>query len=157
MNNTVAPFLHPRGWTPTSRSALVSLLLIASPACAQSPPASPPQAPSAAMPSMPGQNPPLPQSMPQSVPAKRIENHACKSSHTPVNLARIPAEGTTTLSYRIGTDGTVKDVAVTRSSGIDALDKAAAECVATWRFSPAMQNGKPVEVDKVLDLPWETR
>src|ERR1700689_2472557 len=107
----------------SARCALVSLLLIASPACAQSPPASLPQAPSAAMPSMPGQNPPPPQTLPQSVPAKRIENHMCKSSNAGVNPTRIPAESTTSLSYRIGTDGTVTDVVVTRSSGIDALDK----------------------------------
>ena len=50
------------------------------------------------------------------------------------------------LGFTIKIDGTVTNVAVKRSSGDGTLDRLVAHCVELWRYKPAMQNGRPVEV-----------
>jgi TonB family protein len=77
-------------------------------------------------------------------------NEPCKSSYHP---DRIP-KPSTTVSYRIATDGTVKDATVVQSSGVPVFDSAAVNCVASWRFFPATQNGQPVEVGQALEVNW---
>lgn len=65
------------------------------------------------------------------------------------DAARLRSEqGQIILSYRIATDGGVKNVVVTQSSGHDDLDAAAVACVSHWRYQIASQNGKPVELDR---------
>jgi len=54
--------------------------------------------------------------------------------------------GETQLNFHIGTDGAPKDITVATSSGFPDIDQAAASCLATFRYNPAMQNGQPVEV-----------
>jgi len=46
---------------------------------------------------------------------------------------------------------------VTQSSGVAELDKAAAECAATWHYKPAMENGKPIAVSFTVRIPWHVR
>lgn len=65
--------------------------------------------------------------------------------------------GTTTLTFHITTAGTVKDVAVVRSSGYDRLDQAAMACVAPWRYKPAVRNGRNVEVPWKVQIVWNLR
>jgi TonB family protein len=69
------------------------------------------------------------------------EYRACRQNYYPSE--RLPADfkGITSLTFHIEPDGGVKDVAVTKSSGIDGLDQAAANCVAQWHYNPAMRNG----------------
>src|SRR5689334_7589073 len=50
--------------------------------------------------------------------------------------------GTVVLAFRITVDGEVKDPAVVRSSGFQGLDEAAIKCVSTWRYRPAVRDGK---------------
>ena len=61
-----------------------------------------------------------------------------------------------TYSYRIGTDGSTKDIKLTKSSGDADLDKATLDCVALWKFFPAVQNGKAVEIDRNGGQHWRT-
>jgi len=77
-------------------------------------------------------------------------NRACNSSSKP---DRIP-NSATTVSYRIWTDGTVRDAAVEQSSGVPAFDSAVVRCVSSWRFFPVTQNGRPVEVGLGLRVNW---
>jgi TonB family protein len=69
-------------------------------------------------------------------------------------LGRIRAAGVTRLSYRIATDGGVKDVVVTVPSGNPQLDKAALSCASEWHFFPATHDGKPVEFDEKTQIVW---
>lgn len=52
-------------------------------------------------------------------------------------------ESDVTLLVTVGTDGAVTDPQVAESGGA-AFDEAALTTVRTWRFVPAMQNGKPI-------------
>ena len=54
-------------------------------------------------------------------------------------------QGTVVIRAKIGTDGFVHAVEVTRSLGMG-LDQKAEEAVWLWRFEPAMRNRKPAEV-----------
>jgi protein TonB len=53
-------------------------------------------------------------------------------------------QGTVLLRLYIGADGAVERVATLRSSGVPALDEAAAAALARWRFLPAQSGGQPV-------------
>jgi TonB family protein len=63
----------------------------------------------------------------------------------------------TVLSYFIGTDGVVKNVAVTASSGVPDLDRQAMDCVSAWRFFPVYRNGDAVEVDRTYTVKWQAK
>lgn len=67
---------------------------------------------------------------------------------------RTYTEGTTILSFHVGTDGDVKDVVVDQSSGSAGLDQHAADCVSGWHYFPAQQNGQPVEIDWHYQFMW---
>ena len=67
--------------------------------------------------------------------------------------------GNVILDATIGANGSVRKVTVI--SGLATLSDAAVTAVKQWRFSPAMLNGKPVEVDQritiVFKLPDDSR
>ena len=81
-------------------------------------------------------------------PASIGPRHVCAQYYPPEAVAA-HLEGTATLSMRIKADGNVADVAVANSSGQKILDDASVACVQTWKYTPAVLNGKPV------DVPWK--
>jgi len=54
-------------------------------------------------------------------------------------------QGQVWLSIIVGTDGTTRDVKVSKSLGLG-LDEEAVKAVQTWKFNPATLEGKPVAV-----------
>lgn len=63
------------------------------------------------------------------------------------------AETGTTLAFRIGVDGNLKDVFVARSSGSAAFDAMALRCAATWTYRP-IPGSTPGEVPWTATLRW---
>ena len=63
----------------------------------------------------------------------------------PESARREGREGRVLLSVLIDDQGKTKSVEVSRSSGSDALDQAAANAIKRWRFHPARAADKPVE------------
>jgi TonB family protein len=53
-------------------------------------------------------------------------------------------EGDVILEVTVGTDGKAHDIKVTKSLD-PSLDKSAVDALKTWRFEPAMKDGKPIE------------
>jgi TonB family protein len=82
------------------------------------------------------------------MPGPSGERHSCAGYYPPLSL-RLGEEGTTVLSYRVSTTGSVKDVAIVHSSGSDRLDLASALCVTHWTYKPVSQGGQNVE------FPWK--
>ena len=80
--------------------------------------------------------------------------HTCHN--WPESAVRRNLNGDATYSYRIATDGSTKDIKLTQSTGDADLDKATLDCVASWKFFPAMQKGKPVEIDRNGGQHWRT-
>lgn len=72
-------------------------------------------------------------------------------------LAVEGAEGTVSLRALISADGSVRSVDVTTSSGSPVLDRAAAEAARLWRFSPATQDGVPIEAFAILRIRYVVR
>jgi TonB family protein len=68
-----------------------------------------------------------------------------------------PLGGRARVSYRVATDGSVKDATIKRSAGNGSLDRAALECVSAWRYLPAFHNGVPVEIDREAEVGWQLR
>ena len=60
-----------------------------------------------------------------------------KSPKYPYSSRRAGHQGTTIITFVVGTSGRVTSARVTKSSGHAALDQAAISAVRTWRFTPA--------------------
>jgi protein TonB len=82
-----------------------------------------------------------------------IGRHNCLDQY-PVAAKNSAIEGTTSLSYRIGEDGSVKSVTIRASSGNAMLDNAAVACVKSWQYTPAVLDQKPVEIAWRNDVKW---
>jgi TonB family protein len=54
-------------------------------------------------------------------------------------------EGWVLLSYVVSTEGTVTEPMIEDSSGSEALEQAALRAITSWKYSPATNNGQPVE------------
>ncbi len=62
-------------------------------------------------------------------------------------------EGSVTLSAVVLVDGTVGDVAVTRSlDTVYGLDEEAAKCLKKWQFKPGTKDGKPVPAQIEVEI-----
>ena len=68
----------------------------------------------------------------------------------PLSARRRGQEGTTTVRARVDTAGRCVHAEVLRSSGVEALDRAAREAVQAARFVPARRDGQPVPGECVL-------
>ena len=75
----------------------------------------------------------------------------------PVPSLRLKEQGTVILSVLVGTDGSVEEIGIARSSGYSRLDKAALEAVRRWRWSPTLVAGTPVQVRGPVDIPFVLR
>jgi protein TonB len=62
----------------------------------------------------------------------------------PLLSRRLSEQGLVTLSIHVTVEGKADKVVLYQSSGFERLDKAAADVVWRWRFTPAHQNGKNV-------------
>jgi TonB family protein len=102
-----------------------------------------------------------PMGVPLSVtPPKRLPSPPaaeCSKQVDPSIWQNVSNAGPTALSFKIATDGTVHDVTVLTSSGVKDVDDIATGCLATWRFSPATQDGKPVEVPAKAKIDLRTQ
>jgi TonB family protein len=54
-------------------------------------------------------------------------------------------EGWVVLSFVVSVDGTVTEPMIEDSSGSEAFERAALNAIAGWKYSPATQDGQPVE------------
>jgi|GEM_PF-2280610 len=80
--------------------------------------------------------------------------HTCLDKY-PETSVRLNEEGTTLLSFKVMTDGSVSDVTVAKSSGYPRLDEAAVSCVGRWHYSPQKVDGNPVEASWQSNVQWK--
>lgn len=59
-------------------------------------------------------------------------------------------EGTVVVRYGISADGRVVNARVESASPEGLFEEAALDAVRTWRYNPAIRDGRPVAVDNVL-------
>lgn len=63
----------------------------------------------------------------------------------PVSAARSGQEGWVKVSFVIDEEGNVVDPLIQDSSGITSFEKETLKAMKKWKYSPAMQDGKPIE------------
>lgn len=63
--------------------------------------------------------------------------------------------GTVTLAFLIGTDGSVLESKVEKSSGFKNLDKAAATALGKCKFKPGTKDGKPEQAWTKVSYVWK--
>jgi protein TonB len=78
----------------------------------------------------------------------------CAKPEYPKSSLRNEETGTSTISFLIAADGSVKDAKITKSSGFRDLDKAAQTALSKCRFKPATENGAPVETWQPVAYVW---
>ncbi len=64
----------------------------------------------------------------------------------PIMSLRFREQGTVKVRFLIKNNGSVSNVEVKSSSGYPRLDNAAVDTVRTWSFTPATEDGKPVDI-----------
>ncbi len=64
-------------------------------------------------------------------------------------------EGTTELSFTVAADGTLSGIKVSKSSGSDRLDDAAADCVKKWHYRPALKDNVLVDAPMTVKVNWD--
>lgn len=72
----------------------------------------------------------------------------------PLLSRRLNEAGVVVISYIITTDGTPRSIVLLHSSGFPHLDAATIATVLRWRYSPAIQAGKPIPVRTQLRVNW---
>lgn len=75
----------------------------------------------------------------------------------PFDSRRKREQGVVVLALVVGTDGRVKTISVSRSSGARRLDDAALAAVRNWRWSPMRVEGVAVEVRGLVEIPFVLR
>jgi protein TonB len=80
--------------------------------------------------------------------------HNCEHEY-PGQSVRLNQQGTTTIGFTVNTDGRVSNVYVVNSSGHEMLDDAAIRCAFSWRYRPALVNGRPVPAPWTTNVHWK--
>jgi TonB family protein len=96
---------------------------------------------------------PVVKTLQPSQPASAGKAHSCAADYPAESLSK-GEEGTTKLSFKILTDGTVESVKVLVSSGSQRLDDAAVKCATDWHYRPAIKDGKLADVESSALVKW---
>jgi|HubBroStandDraft_5_1064220.scaffolds.fasta_scaffold163291_1 TonB family protein len=89
-----------------------------------------------------------------SAEADTASPHTCSQEDYPRDAVRNHVQGNAIVSFRIATDGSVGDVAISQSTGNKSLDDASIACATAWRYRPRIVNGKPIEVPWRVLMRW---
>jgi TonB family protein len=98
------------------------------------------------------QAPALADAPPDTKPVSSGAPHVC--TKYPAAAIQAHAEGMTVLAFRVGIDGSIKDLTVSKSSGNSHLDEASVACAQNWHYKPATLDGMPVEVPWQASVNW---
>lgn len=72
----------------------------------------------------------------------------------PAKAVRAGMMGTITVLLEVTAAGKPKDIIVASTSGSEILDSTTVDCAKTWRFHPAMVDGKAVEAPYSTTVEW---
>lgn len=87
------------------------------------------------------------------VPAS-FDPKSCKVDYPKASLMN-EEQGTTSMSFLIGADGSVSDSKLEKSSGFKGLDKAAIKSLSACKFKPGSKDGAPAPTWTKVDYAWK--
>jgi len=91
-------------------------------------------------------------------PAIATTSHEVTSNDYPSQSVRLHESGAVTVTYVVGETGSVNSCTVVSTSGIPRLDEAACSMVRRrWKYTPAMQAGKPVTIQYISKIVFPRR
>jgi D-alanyl-D-alanine endopeptidase (penicillin-binding protein 7) len=79
---------------------------------------------------------------------------SCAKPSYPREDLRAEHQGVVTMSFLVNEEGTVADSKVLKSTGYPAMDEAARGAIQKCRFSPALQDGRPVAQWTQVQYVW---
>jgi len=77
------------------------------------------------------------------------------ASYYPPLSALLGEAGRATVGFEIGTDGSVSNPVIEKSSGFPALDAAAVQSAKLWRYNAARRNGQAVAIHYSANVVWK--
>ena len=91
-------------------------------------------------------------------PAFAITSHEIVLTDYPSRSIALHESGAVTVTYVVGEEGSVTSCTVVFTSGVPRLDEAACAMVRRrWKYTPAMQGGKPVEIQYLSRIVFPRR
>jgi TonB family protein len=95
---------------------------------------------------------------PSQAPAYATTSHDVTPNDYPRDSVRLHESGAVTVTYVVNEMGSVSECTVVLSSGIGRLDEAACIMVKRrWKYTPAMQDGKPASIQYVSTINFPRR
>jgi D-alanyl-D-alanine endopeptidase (penicillin-binding protein 7) len=91
---------------------------------------------------------------------EKVDTHAvaqfqsCAKPEWPEADFQAGHDGTVTLSFLVGADGTVRESRVLKTSGYPAMDEAARMAIMKCMFKPATRDGRAVESWTPIQYVW---
>ena len=73
----------------------------------------------------------------------------------PMRAQQQGLEGWVIVQYVVGKDGSVRDAKALSSQPSGVFDRAAVQAVMSWKFSPAIRDGKPIETSLKAKVKFE--
>ena len=87
------------------------------------------------------------------VPAT-FDSSKCKAEYPKASLMN-EEQGTVSMSFLVGADGTVVESKVDKTSGFKSLDKAAVKSISACKFKPGTKDGAPAQTWTKVDYAWK--
>lgn len=84
-----------------------------------------------------------------------IVANSCQAPDYPRSSRQNEEQGVVGARLTVGSNGHVLDIALEKSSGFTALDKAAMQAWALCQFVPAMRDGAPVQSETRMQYVWK--
>jgi len=78
----------------------------------------------------------------------------CKVDYPKASLMN-EEQGTTSMSFLVGADGSVSESKLEKSSGFKGLDKAAIKSLSACKFKPGSKDGAPAQTWTKVDYAWK--
>jgi len=78
----------------------------------------------------------------------------CKVDYPKASLMN-EEQGTTSMSFLVGADGSVSESKLDKSSGFKGLDKAAIKTLSGCKFKPGSKDGAPAQTWTKVDYAWK--
>ena len=86
--------------------------------------------------------------------AATFDASKCKAESPKASLMN-EEQGTVTMSFLIGPDGSVLESKLEKTSGFKNLDKAAIKSISACKFKPGTKDGAPAQTWSKVDYAWK--
>jgi protein TonB len=95
-----------------------------------------------------------PPAQPQQPPQQQVPDQNCAPPVYPQEALQARMSGVSMMAFLVGSDGTVRESRLLKSSGYAILDHAAEAALRLCRFKPTLKNGHTVAAWQPVQYAW---